>query len=361
MSAFTRWPRQRCRPPRRHASSAPHLAPAQGRRGWPPSTGPAAVPLFVLVAGFLAAARVARQYRADLRQVQERLQGAGSHLIETACGPIEYATFGAGLPVLVVHGILGGFDQGIASARPALGDDFYAIVPSRFGYLRTPMPADASPARQADAHAALLDTLGIQRVAVLAYSAGATSAIQLALRHSRRVAALVLSSPNAPGSAPAMPPRWALRLLFCSDVPFWALVRYCPALLHVTMGVPKGWVVSPEDAPRLREMVGLALPATPRAAGYIFDALVSNPAINSGYPFGKITAPTLVTSAQDDTLAAYANARSLAESIPGARLLTAERGGHLVLGPDGARLARDIRGFLREHPGVVAAPAAALR
>ena len=34
-------------------------------------------------------------------------------------------------------------------------------APSRFGYLRTPLPSDASPAAQADAHSCLLDALGL--------------------------------------------------------------------------------------------------------------------------------------------------------------------------------------------------------
>jgi pimeloyl-ACP methyl ester carboxylesterase len=190
--------------------------------------------------------------------------------------------------------------------------------------------------------------VGIQQAAVIGYSAGATSAIQLALRHPERVSALVLSSPNAPGVAPRMPPGWLLDLLFRTELPFWLLTTFFPTALHTMMGVPRGWVLTSEDEPRVKKMVGLALPATPRGAGYIFDALVSNPAINSGYPFGATTVPTLVTSARDDPLAAYAKARSLAELIPGARLLTAEHGGHLVLGPEGPRLSREIRAFLRE-------------
>ncbi|HKF19867.1 MAG TPA: hypothetical protein VKF14_22150 [Candidatus Dormibacteraeota bacterium] len=84
---------------------------------------------------------------------------------ETPCGPIEYATVGAGVPVLEVHGIFGGFDQGLLVARPLLGDGFRIVAPSRFGYLRTPLPAGASPASQADAYVCLLDHLGIARAA----------------------------------------------------------------------------------------------------------------------------------------------------------------------------------------------------
>lgn len=99
-------------------------------------------------------------------------------------------------------------------------------------------------------------------------------------------------------------------------------------------------------------MLKTILPARPRGAGYIFDAYVSNPDINSGYPFGEIAAPVLVISARDDPTAPYENARSLSEQIPGARLLTVERGGHLNLGQR-ARITPEIRAFLREHTSAV--------
>jgi 2-hydroxy-6-oxonona-2,4-dienedioate hydrolase len=93
----------------------------------------------IVVVAVLAYAR----YRRDMRAAQERLQSGGSKVIETDCGPIEYATFGEGSPVLVVHGIFGGFDQGLLIARGNVGNEFHSIVPSRFGYLRTPHDAGA--------------------------------------------------------------------------------------------------------------------------------------------------------------------------------------------------------------------------
>jgi pimeloyl-ACP methyl ester carboxylesterase len=71
----------------------------------------------------------------------------------------------------------------------------HRVRPSRFGYLRTPLPAGATHARQADAFAALLDALDAPSAAVMAVSAGAASAAQLALRHPERVQALVLITP----------------------------------------------------------------------------------------------------------------------------------------------------------------------
>ena len=56
---------------------------------------------------------------------------------------------------------------------------FRVIAPSRPGYLRTPFPrdGDASCVRQADLLACVLDTLGVERVAVMGVSAGGVAAL----------------------------------------------------------------------------------------------------------------------------------------------------------------------------------------
>ena len=102
---------------------------------------------------------------------------AGSQIAQTNCGPIEYATAGNGPPVLVVHGAGGGFDQGLEAARLLIESGFQVIAPSRFGYLRTPMPEkrERLAETQADAHACLLDALKLSKVAVFGVSAGAPS------------------------------------------------------------------------------------------------------------------------------------------------------------------------------------------
>ena len=86
---------------------------------------------------------------------------AGGSIVETVLGKIEYADVGDGMPLLSIHGAGGGYDQGLLIAEALFGDGFRVIAPSRFGYLRTPVPRDASPAAQADADAALLDVLGL--------------------------------------------------------------------------------------------------------------------------------------------------------------------------------------------------------
>src|SRR5687767_627021 len=91
-------------------------------------------------------------YQRDLSRAHA-LAESGSEMIATACGPIEAAIIGNGPPLLLVHGAGGGFDQSLFFARTLSERGIRIIAPSRFGYLRTPLPADASPAAQADAHA----------------------------------------------------------------------------------------------------------------------------------------------------------------------------------------------------------------
>jgi 2-hydroxy-6-oxonona-2,4-dienedioate hydrolase len=121
-------------------------------------------------------------YRRDIQQARARVL-TGSHLAETRCGPIEYVTLGNGPPVLIGHGAGGEFDQGLDFAKGLAKSGLRAIALSRFGYLRIPLPADASAAAQADAHACLLDAFQIQRAVVVEASAESPSSMQLALRH----------------------------------------------------------------------------------------------------------------------------------------------------------------------------------
>lgn len=306
-----------------------------------------------LIAGILGAAVVVllvliyTRFQRDIRAARERVQNLSSQVIETECGPIEYTTFGEGYPVQVIHGIFGGFDQGLVLARGQLGEGYRAIVPSRFGYLDTPLPKDASPAEQADAYACLLDTLGIEQAAIMGVSAGGTSAIQFALRHPDRCSALLLVSSNAPGETEVgLPPRPVANLLFRSDFIFWLLTTYFRPSMHSIMGVPEDLELTPKLEEDMAEVIETLLPVKERANGAIFDMYVSNPDINRGYPLEEISLPTLIIHAKDDPLASYENARSMAEQIPGAELVTIESGGHPLLGYE-ERIRTEIQEFLK--------------
>jgi pimeloyl-ACP methyl ester carboxylesterase len=219
------------------------------------------------------------------------------------------------------------------------------IAMSRFGYLRTPRPADASPEAQADAHICLLDALGIAKAAVMGVSAGGPSAMQAAIRHPERVSALVLVVPIAykPGSvAHSAPPvsddqdALLLRLLG-SDLLFWTALHIArdPLVRHVLATPPEQVAMaSAEERTRVNDLAERILPVSRRAAGLRDDTRLGKSL--GPYALETIRAPTLVVSARDDGFGTYAAAQYTAGRIPGAKFFGFDQGGHLLVGHDAA-------------------------
>lgn len=113
------------------------------------------------------------------------------HVVTTAAGPVEVAETGSGSAVLVVHGTPGDWEQARSLAAD-LAPRHRVLLPSRPGYGRTPLSTGRSPRDQADAHAALLDALGVERAAVVGISGGGPSSRALAAHHRDRCTHLVL-------------------------------------------------------------------------------------------------------------------------------------------------------------------------
>jgi pimeloyl-ACP methyl ester carboxylesterase len=290
---------------------------------------------FAAAAGCAAAGAAFAGYLKDIHSARTAIVG-GSRMAVTAKGSTEYAEIGQGDPILVIHGAGGGYDQGLLIGRD-LGPGFRIIAPSRFGYLRTPIPQDSSPAAQADAHAALLDHLDVTKCVVVGTSAGAPSAIELALRYPERVIALILLMPRtydptqAIGVDKAFQSRAVLRLVEGSaDFLFWLATRVArPAVVRFLGVVPElERRATASDRARVTEVMEMILPLSLRVPGIDVD---SRAEIRE-WPLERVRAPTLVVSAQDDLFKTLAGARYTAARIPGARLKVLPTGGHLMVG-----------------------------
>ena len=277
-----------------------------------------------------------------------RAAGSGGRIVTTAAGSIEYAEKGVGTPLLSIHGAGGGYDQGLSNAAELVGDGFRVIAPSRFGYLGTPIPGDASPAAQADAHAALLAELTVDKAIVVGISAGTRSAIELALRHPKTVAALVLMVPAtySPASPVAIDHSRGSRLAFWlvnagADFAWWATEKIAPSVLIRFIGVPPDIVAvaSEEDRHRVMQIVRSVQPLSRRYQGINID---SNPTLDR-VPLEQINAPTLIISARDDLFNTLPAAKFAAATIPDAQLVVYDKGGHLLVGHD-----REVRALVGE-------------
>lgn len=312
--------------------------------------------MIILGLAALAAAVVILELRAALlawkRPMIERL-AKGSKVVETACGPIEYSTSGDGPPVLVIHGAMGGYDQGLAISGPLTQGRFKLIAVSRPGYLRTPLSAGRSFEAQADAYAALLDALGVRRLAVIAISAGGASALQFALRHPGRCSAMVLlSAVTRPLPVIEVPSRHLARSVGAlADVAGWALdsvLRWRPKPV-INLGLPPDEMKELRDPARLANLLtllGTLFPLSARWEGLLNDRQVRE---LPDCAMESIRIPALVIHGAEDDVVPLHHAQFAASRIPGAELVVIPGGSHVVTTVRFDRLAPRVTEFLEAH------------
>jgi pimeloyl-ACP methyl ester carboxylesterase len=282
----------------------------------------AAIVLAALVVG--SGALIYSRYSKDIDAARARIS-SGSQIVNTACGPIEYGEYGKGPPLLVVHGSGGGFDQGLDLGRTLVPDGFRVIAPSRFGYVRTPLPADASPMAQADAHACLLDALGLRTVSVIGGSAGAPSSMQLCLRHPDRCSSMVLLFPLAYFPRPADKPQqqpsalmlFVMNSTLKSDFLFWAASKLAPdVMMRTILATPvEVFRKAPRDEQeRAIEVLQHILPISSRVRGLQNEIAVASALPR--YELEQFSVSTLVIAAADDLYGTYQSGRYTAQNVP---------------------------------------------
>jgi pimeloyl-ACP methyl ester carboxylesterase len=257
----------------------------------------------------------------------EHLQAlvAGSQIITTARGDIEYAAEGNGVPHLLIHGSPGGYEHGLAGRRayPELYADTMSITASRPGFLRTPLESGKTFEEQADLFAALLDSLHIERAVVVAASGGGYIGLQFALRHPQRCIALVLSSPSASHEpdAEGPPPR-----LMWTPMEFgmWAGGGFVGTMMAKDFDADDSRQVG-----MLRSL--MPLPIAPRVPGALNDGLQrKDPGIDH-WPLERISVPTLLIHGDADENSDYAASVRIASKVPGAKLITYKGGDHYIV------------------------------
>jgi pimeloyl-ACP methyl ester carboxylesterase len=297
--------------------------------------------------------------------------GAGSKLVETAAGPVEYTELGSGPAVLVCHGAPGGYDQAALLGDALAKAGFRVIAPSRPGFLRTPLATGLLFEDQADAFAALLDKLGIKQAAVLGWATGTPVAVNFALRHADRTTALVLVSPvtkpyqrdpnaesrqlladtalfKTTGDMGAWflleqaqrKPREILDAVLASDTTLDAAARakQIDAVL-----------ADPAQLAFFRALLGTQIPLSPRETGTRNDLLQVR--VPTPFDYENIHAPTLLVQGSAEAASPWADVGEITTRLPTAKVLTVKDAGSIVwLGAGAPAMQQAVIDFLKSPP-----------
>ena len=263
---------------------------------------------------------------------EERLTAikTGSKILDTAAGPMEYQQIGNNGPVLLLlHGTPGGYDQAI----PIEG--MRVLAPSRPGYLRTPLDTGRTPQEQADAYAALMDSLGIDQVIVMGASGGGPSAIAFAVRHPKRTVALIaLEAVSQTLSLEEL--TIEMPFFMSSDFYMWAALSAMKTLMgpeeivELVVPNPENQRLILDDPAKLKRIESLMWSSWPMSLRQLGDANDLTQFADIDLNASAISVPTLIIHGTEDINVEYTQSIALAEQIPGAILHTVEGADHMM-------------------------------
>lgn len=242
-------------------------------------------------------------------------------------------------------------------------EGFRVVVPDQIGFGKSSKPADFQYSFHALAQhtARLLDTLGVERTAVVGHSMGGMLATRFALMHPDRTTRLALVNPIGLEDWKRAVPYlsvdgWTEQELVKEPEDVKAYMRnayfggewreaYDPLL-----EIQQGWIAGP-DWPQLA-----------RVSALTYDMIFTQPVV---YEFEDVTAPTLLLIGQRDRTALRRDAappaardtlgnypvlgRRAAETIPNAELVEIEGVGHVPQVEAFGRYIAALTAFLTEE------------
>jgi pimeloyl-ACP methyl ester carboxylesterase len=258
---------------------------------------------------------------------------ADSEIIQTANGPVEYRWWGDGDTVMLyIHGTPGGYDQYVPRETHT-AESARVLTLSRPGYLNTPVDTGRSAEDQADACAALLDALDIQKVIVVAASGGGPSGITFAAKYPERTIGLItIAAVSQAMSLESEETAPAAASLLQSDFVNWLSLVLLPDQRLVRMIVSgehnqQRILDDPAKLALLKRMVRSSQPPSLRQTGVDNDA-AELPVLN--LPLQQITVPTLIIHGTADRNVPFSFSEQFAQHVPHARLAALEGADHFM-------------------------------
>lgn len=283
------------------------------------------------------------QYRTDVRTAYKKLDAYPVQAINTEFGKMSFIDNGIGDPILLSHGIFGGYDQGYESLKGLVGDNFRKLVPSRFGYPGSEVPEEPIPENQAKAFVELMDELNIDKTYVITTSAGGAAGIMMTLRYPERVKGLIMVSSGMPDIKRTKedikgitgPPA-----IMVNDFPMWLTIKHFSFVIKSMMGVKES----------SEAIFSTMLPVTPRKKGIQIDTNITNLEMDlnyEAYTSEKITVPILMIHAKDDPMVKFETTANFKKRTH-PQTLFFETGGHLIEG-HGDEVSKAIISFIEAN------------
>ena len=264
---------------------------------------------------------------------------AATKIADTAAGAVGYREVGTGSPVLLIMGLGGSMDAWPPAFVAALAKGHKVVMFDNAGVGDTaPLASPLSITEMADQTSALITTLRLGRVAVLGWSMGGMVAQTLAVLHRTQVSKLVLAA-TQPGTGHALPIPAAAAAEAASSNPAEVLsVLFPPG----DSAAAQAYVASIVRYPGFYQAPRTAVAAQGAAVEQWMAG--KDPA---GPRFATVRIPLLVADGTLDQLDPSANDHSLADSVPGAKLVLTPGAGHGFLFQDMSSFLPAVERFLR--------------
>ena len=243
---------------------------------------------------------------------------------------------GSGPALLIIHGGLGDAQLHWETVWETLADSFTVAAPDLPGFGGTAPLPDASFGAFAGWIAALMETLGFPRAAVIGNSLGGGVARLYAACHPLRVTRLVLVNG---GTLPRVP-GFAKTLMRLPGLSRWA-VEIMRRRTFSRAGLTPAFADNNQLTP---DFLARAQKASTGFARAMRQAAFTDPPVQR-----TPLSPTLILWGEADRFAPLAQARSLAAAIPGAILQTIPDAGHMPQRDQPAEFVAAVRQFCRQR------------
>jgi pimeloyl-ACP methyl ester carboxylesterase len=234
-----------------------------------------------------------------------------------------YRIEGQGEPLVMIRGLGSNSDHWYAQL-PALRRQYRILLFDNPGIARTAdQEGSYSISSMAEDVIALMDEVGFETAHIVSLSMGGMIAQEIAINHPERVKGLVLGVTHCGGEKQVRPSEAVMKI-------FAAMIQEGTEKAKMAAGAalfaPETLKSHPEIAVRYTEIsLRNPVPAT-----ILIKQMEAIQGFDAWDRLSRITAPTLVLTADQDVLIPPENSEILAERIPNAELVIIQGAGHQV-------------------------------